>query len=168
MIYDNLLDYSDFCGVQVKEHHQFSGRHFKGLYILGDILLSKKIKTTTEKACVLAEELGHYHKTAGNILDQTKTENRKQELVARAWAYDKLVGLEGLIHAYHAGCENIHEGAEVLEVTENFLKEAIEYYVARYGIGVTFKGHNIRFEPLRVESIDDETQISQIDKGITA
>ena len=34
----------------------------------------------TEKACVLAEELGHHYTTVGDIIDQKESENRKQEL----------------------------------------------------------------------------------------
>ena len=38
-----------------------------------------------EKASVLAEELGHYYTTVGNILDQEDAGNRKQEHKARTW-----------------------------------------------------------------------------------
>ena len=30
-----------------------------------------------EKACVLAEELGHHYTTIGDIIDQKESENRK-------------------------------------------------------------------------------------------
>lgn len=33
-----------------------------------------------EKACVLAEELGHHYTAVGDIIDQSYYSNRKQEL----------------------------------------------------------------------------------------
>ena len=71
----------------------------KGLYYNGNIAIEKKL-TQTQKACVLAEELGHHYTTVGNILDQSDPAARKQELHARLWAYNKMVGLHGIVSAY--------------------------------------------------------------------
>lgn len=49
--------------------------------------------TQTEKSCVLAEEIGRRYTTIGDILDQNDMNNRKQELRARLWAYNKQIGL---------------------------------------------------------------------------
>lgn len=49
-----------------------------GLYSDGCIWINKNM-TTTEKRCVLAEELGHHYTTVGDILDQSDIGNRKQE-----------------------------------------------------------------------------------------
>jgi Zn-dependent peptidase ImmA (M78 family) len=77
--------------------------NLKGLYYDKVIALNKNLETTAEKCCVLAEELGHYYTSAGNILDQSKIENRKQERRARTWAYQKLVPLDKLVLAYKEG-----------------------------------------------------------------
>ena len=55
----------------------------KGMYSDNTIALSSFIETTVESRCILAEELGHYYTTVGDITDQSKIENRKQELKAR-------------------------------------------------------------------------------------
>ena len=39
---------------------------------------------TVDKTCTLAEELGHYYTTTGDIIDQEDTSNRKQEYLARS------------------------------------------------------------------------------------
>ena len=101
----------------------------------------------TQKKCVLAEELGHYYTTAGDILDQSKIENRKQEFRARAWAYDKLIGLTGIINAYKHGCQNLYEMAEYLDVTEEFLRKALQRYKNRYGEYTQIDQYVIFFEP---------------------
>ena len=111
------------------------------------IAIRSDIPTQTQKACVMAEELGHYYTTVGNILDQNITSNRKQELRARAWAYNKMIGLTGLIRAYQHGCRNRYEVAEYLEVTEKFLEECLGYYRNRYGVCTRVDNYVIYFEP---------------------
>lgn len=82
-----------------------------------------------------------------SILDLSNTSNRKQELRARAWAYDKLIGLSGIISCFEAGCRNLYEMAEHLEVTEEFLKETIERYRQKYGAFATVRNYIIYFDP---------------------
>ena len=93
-----------------------------------------------------------------SILDLSNTSNRKQELRARAWAYDKLIGLSGIISCFEAGCRNLYEMAEHLEVTEEFLKETIDRYRQKYGVYVSIKNYVIYFEPaVGVMKITDQS-----------
>ncbi len=57
--------------------------------IKGNRIAIKSTLTTTEKKCVLAEELGHYYTTVGSILNQDSAQNRRQEQQARLWSYNK-------------------------------------------------------------------------------
>lgn len=123
------------------------GERLKGLYCDGTIALNMDINTQAEKTCVLAEELGHHYTTTGNILDQSQSENRKQELHARLHGYDRLIGLTGIIRAYQHRCQNLAEMAEYLEVTEAFLKEALELYRQKYGTGAEIDNYIVIFEP---------------------
>lgn len=118
----------------------------KGLCYNGNIAIEESL-TQIEKACVLAEELGHHYTTVGNILDQSSVSNRKQELRARMWAYNKMIGLIGIIGCYEHGCQTKHEMAEYLEVTEDFLLEALERYRQRYGEFTVVDNYVIYFEP---------------------
>ena len=147
MDYETLLAESDSIGLTVKEMNlQYNDGRIKGQRIA----IRKDIETTTEKACVLAEELGHHHTTFGDILDQSDTMNRKQERQARLWAYNKMIGLTGIIKAYKNHCSNSHEMAECLGVTEEFLAEALECYRQKYGLCTTIDNYIIYFEPLGV------------------
>lgn len=105
----------------------------KGLYYNNVIALNKNLDTTAEQTCILAEELGHYFTSVGNILDQNQLQNRKLERRARAWAYQRLIPLEKLIQAYKNGIRTRHELSEYLGVTEQFLYEAVKYYNEKYG-----------------------------------
>ena len=118
----------------------------KGL-IDGRNIAIKKDMTETEKKCVMAEELGHYYTATGEILDQSSVSNRKLELRGRAFAYNKLVGLTGIVGAYKHGCASLTESAEYLDVTEEFLAEALNYYKAKYGKGARIDNYMIYFEP---------------------
>lgn len=123
------------------------GDRLKGLYCDGTIALNKDINTQAERTCVLAEELGHHYTTTGNILDQSRAENRKQEMHARLYGYNRLIGLQGIIRAYHHRCQSLAEMAEYLGVTEEYLKEALELYRQKYGTGVEVDNYIVIFEP---------------------
>ena len=117
--------------------------------INGNVIgINRKIRDKRNRTCLLAEELGHYHTTVGNILNISKTINRKQELQARLWAYDRLVGLKGIIESYKEGCQDLYEMAEYLEVTENFLKDALDTYRSKYGEYVKYEDYIITFIPV--------------------
>lgn len=148
--YEELLNAAEKSNLTVTDQFDFSGTRFKGLYCDGTIALNKNMYIESEKACILAEELGHYHTTFGNILDQTNTGNRKQEHTARLWAYNCMIGLSGLIESYNEGCQSRYEIAEHLGVTEEFLEEAIKCYGQKYGPYVTVENYLITFEPLGV------------------
>lgn len=113
------------------------------------IAIDRKL-TTTEKACVLAEELGHHYTTVGDIMDQTDVSNRKQERCARIWAYHKLLSLDDLIDSYKFGCRNKFEIAEHLNITEEFLQECLDYFHEKYGLYTKQNNYLIYFEPLGV------------------
>lgn len=123
---------------------------FKGLYKNNKIIIDKNIKTNAEKKCILAEELGHHYTSVGNILDQSKVENRKQEKKARRWAFERCVSVMDLVKASKEGIRNRYELAEYLDVTEEFLQEALNFYKEKYGLYYVLDNYIIYFEPLGV------------------
>ena len=145
--YETLLENASDAGVIVDETSHFCGTKIKGLYLDKHIAISKDISTDTEKACILAEELGHHYTATGNILDQSTVENRKQEMRGRIVAYNKLVGLRGIVDAYLHHCQSISESAEYLEVTEEFLIDSLNYYRNKYGVYTKLDNYVIVFEP---------------------
>ena len=123
MTYEELLIEADANNLTVKEKPLpiSKGR------IKGNRIAIRKDMTETEKACVLAEELGHYYSAVGNILDQSSIENRKQEMQGRILAYNKQVGLRG--------------------VTEEFLNDSLTYYTNKYGVCTQLDNYVIFFQP---------------------
>lgn len=143
MTYDDMLIEADANNLITKDKPLIAndGR------IKGNKIAIRKNLTRTEKKCVLAEEIGHYHTTVGDIIQQSSVADRKQELQARIWAYNRLIGLTGIINSYKAGYFTLHDMAEYLEVTEEFLNEALMYYKSKYGECVQVNNYAVCFEP---------------------
>lgn len=148
MTYESLLQEAEDNNIEVIEFTFESD--CMAMCVDNIIALSDKLVTVREKKCVLAEEFGHYHTTVGNILDLNNTCNRKQELKARKYAYEKLITLEDLIKASYEGCTNTYELAEYLDVTEKFLKDTLEHYQNKYGLYAEVDNYCIFFNPLTV------------------
>ena len=143
MKYEELLIEADHNGLITKEKPLVA---HKGR-IKGNKIALRDDMNTNEKACVLAEEIGHYYTASGNILDMSSVINRKQEHLGRMWAYNKLIGLIGIIDAFEHGCQSKFEIAEYLDVTEDFLAEAISAYRAKYGVYKIIDNYVIYFIP---------------------
>ncbi|WP_416374758.1 hypothetical protein [Muricomes intestini] len=144
MTYDDLLIEAETERIIVKEKalNDNDGR------IYGNrVAIRKNISSSVEKSCVLAEELGHYYTTSGDIVSQDETGNKKQEYKARLWGYNKKVGLQGLIQSFNHGCQSWEETAEFLDVTEEYLTEVINCYRSKYGVCTTVDNYIICFEP---------------------
>lgn len=102
MTYEELLSEADNLGLITKGKTLISN---KGRIKRNRIAIKKDL-ISADRACVLAEELGHYHTSYGDILDQSSTENRKPERRARIWAYNRVVGLSGIINSFDRGYMN--------------------------------------------------------------
>ena len=140
MTYDQLITDSN---VEVYELDMC----IKGLYADGIIGISRHIKTTVEKLCILAEELGHHYTTQGNILDLKILENKEQEFKARAWAYETLMPIELILATCLSGGSRGHCFASENGITTEFLIDAIVYYAIKHKV---FKCNIEIFEALGI------------------
>lgn len=141
MNYEDLLIETDKYNLITKEKPL---RANKGR-IKNNRIAIKSDMSSTEKACVLAEELGHYHTTTGDILNQNDVINRKQERKARIWAYEKMITFDVLISAFESGCRNRYEIAEFLGVTEDFLTDSILAFSQKHGMAYRYKDYTLIF-----------------------
>lgn len=148
--YEELLDEASNEGIMIYDNYDMTDTRFKGLYCDGSVALSKDLVTAADHVSIMAEELGHHYTTTGNITDQSNSDNRKQEAHARLWAYNKVIGMSGIISAYKSGCRTVSDIAEHLTVSEEFLKDAIEKYKDKYGLYVIYDHYVIYLDPLMV------------------
>ena len=152
-MYEQLLIEADQLEIEIREKPLPT--RLKGLYSDNVIWINRNIRNNTEKACTLAEEIGHHHTSFGDILDQTSLVNKKQELAARRWAYTRLVPLSKIVQANKVGIRNRYELAHFLCVTEDFLEEALKRYKEKYGTFTTYKNYTVFFEPLAILEMFD-------------
>ena len=143
---EHLEDEACRDGIDVIQYN-FNSDRIDGLYCDGTIAINSSIESIRKKADVLAEEMGHHFTSVGDIIDLSEAQNRKQERQARLWAYNNRIGLYGLIRAYEKGCRDRYETAEFLNVTEEFLEDAINCYREKYGVNTTVDNYTIYFIP---------------------
>ena len=147
--YEELLQHGYDKGLIIKERFLFSDveAFCKG----NKIALNKRYLTTTkEKRCILSEEIWHAKVTVGDITDTININNLKQERFARGCAINDLVSLDSIVQGLLYPCSNIHELADYLDVTVEFLHEAFEYYISKYGNKYYGKEYTLSFNPLYV------------------
>jgi len=150
--YEILLAEAEENNIEIIEDIEFHG-NLKALYIDSTIGLSKGIETQMEKKCILAEELGHYYTSTGDIINQNDQSNRKQELKARCWSYEKLLPLASIIDAYLNRCQNIFDLSEFLDLPVSFLENALAFYKNKYGLYVIVDPYVICFDPLKIKKV---------------
>lgn len=141
--FESLLQQAADAGVEV---HAAPMRGHDGLYYDECVILNTDLKTTAEKACVLAEELGHHYTASGDITGRSVTA-RKQENRGRKVAYEMLVPIDALADALRT-CRSRFEIAEQLQITEEFLNDAVEHYFQRYGCCIQTQYGMLYFRPL--------------------
>lgn len=143
MTYEDLLTAAEKLGLVIREKDllAYDGR-IKGRRVA----IRKTIPTHKKKACVLAEELGHYFTSSGDILNDS-VNSIKQEYRARLWAYNLQIGLSGLIAAHKAGCKNTYDTAEFLNVPEGFLEDCLKCYREKYGVSAECDEYIVLFDP---------------------
>jgi len=149
---------------KIEIYEEYMTPSFKGLYSDNIIWINRLIPTQSEKICVLAEEFGHYHTSTGDILDQSCIVERKQELIARRWAYRKLIPLSKIVQAHQQYILNRYELADFLDVTEDFLVDALNWYKSKLGLYVLIDNYTLCFEPLGVLELFDWIEMSRISK----
>lgn len=140
LIANDNLDITETCRLPSK----LSGVTFD------DMILIRNNMDRVHKLETLAEEIAHLHITYGDIRDQSKLVNRKYELKARRYAYERLITLQGIVDAFHSGACNLYEIALFFEVSQSYVLDTLEHYKMKYGLSTYFNGHVIKFEPLQV------------------
>ena len=148
--YENLISIAHNNGIKVVESDLGVDKAFGKC--IGNLIIINNRVNEYERFCVLAEELGHFNLTVGDITNQSNFNNIKQELIARRWSYEKLISPEDIINAILSRIDNIYDLSESLNVTEDFLIQSIEHYKKKYGIYYVGETHLLMFDPISVAS----------------
>lgn len=88
----------------------------------------EKINSVTEEKELLAEELGHYYCNAFYNSNSDFSTISKKEYRANKWKCTVLVSVNDFIDAFKKGLKNVYEIAEYLNLSENTVIFAYNYY----------------------------------------
>lgn len=123
-------------------------------FILGREILLDKRRCKYERHGVLAEELGHFETTHGELTDLSSVRNWKLELVARRWGYEKIVSLDRLIKCRKMGYTTLEEVCTYLEITPEYLQVSLQHYLSRFGTHIVHREHIISFDPFDIKKVE--------------
>ena len=96
----------------------------------GEHIVIRQDGTQAERACWLAEELGHHYTGSDRRLHYNAVDDWRAEAKARKWAHDRLLSPEAIRTAAR-NTDDIYEIAFILNVSVEFLRESIDWYMAR-------------------------------------
>lgn len=143
--YENLIITAEKLGAEVRELD--FGTSKKCGRCLNNLIYINSRMSEIEKYEVLAEELGHFKTTYGNILNQNIMVNRKLENVARREGFNMIVEPIDLVEAMKHGAKDIYDIAEYINVTVETLSDIIEDFKKKYGVGVLVGNYYLKLEP---------------------
>lgn len=126
--YEILEQQAYDLGIVVIKKHFTPGPNFNGLFFRWEgnpVIFINSRASSQEQRITLMEEIAHYEMTSGNILDQTKPENRKAEALARSVYYKKL--LPSIVKAILSGSTMPWEIAELTDIPESTIHEIMAY-----------------------------------------
>jgi len=86
--------------------------------------------TSSERACWIAEELGHHHTGQSQILRYRSVDAWRAEARARRWAHERLLSPDAIRTAAQ-NTYDIYEIADALDVSVEFLQESIDDFQSK-------------------------------------
>jgi len=86
--------------------------------------------TVRERACWIAEELGHHHTGQKQVLGYRSVDDWRAEARARKWAHMHLLTPDAIDTAAQ-NTDDMFEIAEALDVSEEFLRESIDDFQSK-------------------------------------
>ena len=95
-----------------------------------DRIFLRNSGTVRDRACWIAEELGHHHTGQNQILNYCSTNDWRAEARARRWAHMRLLTPDAIYTAAR-NTDDIYEIAEALDVSTEFLKESIDDFQSK-------------------------------------
>jgi hypothetical protein len=157
-------DYAKLNAIEVIDR-ELPCKKLKGLYVDRTVVL-KPGMSSVERCCILAEELGHYATSKGNIVDYRVQRSRDQEHLARFWACERLITFRKLQESCCRCWPCMSALASFWNISDEFLRNACACFKKEYGCELLTQDNEYRISlnPFsvakayvdRLELIDDK------------
>ena len=127
------------------------------------IIVDASIEDSRKVHELIAHELGHLKCGTGNNFQANPMVAAANEALADRRAAEIYFSFPRLLHAVLAGCHEVWEFAEAMEITEDGVREGMRLMTAAVGDGLVYcEGYVMSFVPeLRVISMDDLQGVPQ-------
>lgn len=115
--------------------------------LLDNYIILNKNMTASDKYEILAEEIGHYDTSYGHICNQSRIENRKQELTARRYGYKYIASPHAFVEAIKSGARDLESLADYFLISTELLIDIITDWKKQYGLGVSLGEYYLQLDP---------------------
>jgi len=115
---------------------------FQGAYIFNNEVYINSNRDYRQNLQDLAEEIGHWKTTSGDIRKESTLYDQKQEHEARQFGYMMIVSLDGLIDCFKKGIATPWDIADYFECDIDYIWNALDTYKIKYGENFDYKGYN--------------------------
>lgn len=125
---NDLYNLAENSGIQIDRFDLKTNRSISASYknklFVG---LDNEISGAEERVC-LAHEIGHCQTMSFYNINSPLDVRGKHERRANEWAIKAMVPYTAYLHAIKKGCTEIYLLADYFNVTEDFMRKAVEYY----------------------------------------
>lgn len=143
--YDELLDIAQSMHLSVFENIPLKGDQRGHIHI--DTVLLRDGLSNVNKRATLTEEILHFNRDDGNIMENNRAELRThKKLIEKVVSFEEM--LDAIIELGYSA--NFYTVAEILDIPVWLCEEAYKYYGSFPLRDLTYKGYIIQFNPLRV------------------
>lgn len=115
---------------------------FQGASIFNNEVYINSNRSYQQNLQDLAEEIGHWQTTAGDITETNTLYDQRQETEARQAGYMMIVGLDGLIECFNKGITTPWDLSDYFECSIDYIWSALNTYKVKYGENFDYKGYN--------------------------
>lgn len=136
-----------------------------GLYFDNHIFINSLLSSYAQNG-VLAEEIGHYETTYGDIIDLSDIKKKKLEIIARRWGYENVISLDKIIECYKQGNRTLDEVCVFFEITPTYLENVLDFYKIKYGTHKFCGDYKVLFDPLNIVFDDENKRRENISGGL--
>lgn len=137
----NRLEYLMSKYPQLKFVYSTIMPEFQGATIYKNRVYINENRSYRQNLQDVAEEIGHYETTVGDISRPRCASDRQQEVQARRYGYMLLVDLDSLIACYKNEIKTPWELADFFECNVSYIWKAIDAYRLKYGESFDYKGY---------------------------
>lgn len=141
--YEHLEQLSATHGIRIDLRILREDDACDGLFVAlkdgSSLILINRHRALAQRTAALAEELGHYFRSVGDLRDLNDIVAAKSEALAHSWGIEQLLPQPALQNYLENSNGTAWEVAEAADLPEHFVREAATYHARKQSQHVTMK-----------------------------